>query len=178
MDIYLTTDVQEVNAEIKSQDITLQHNDLGISAEIVQEQPVNVLIEQQVLEMELAIVQTGEVRGIETVKQVGEEISALRFVKSGIDGKIYICDSTNLNDADLAIGITTSSASKDGFIRVTSAGFVSDSNWNWDTTKVIRFDNLGRPTQDVPLIGFNQIVAVPVTPTMICITLKNAVKLI
>jgi hypothetical protein len=178
MDIYLTTENPQVTAEMQTQDITVQHNDLNFSAEIVSEAPVEAVMEQQVLELELAIVQAGEVRGIETVKQAGEIISALRFVKSGADGKIYICDSTNINDADLVIGITTSSALADGYVRVTGAGFVSDSSWNWDTTKVIRFDNLGRPTQDVPLIGFNQIVAVPVTPTMICITLKNAIKLI
>lgn len=107
----------------------------------------------------------------------GENISAYRVVRPHTDGKIYICSSANSAFAELACGITFKAASKDEPVNFMTSGYFTESTWNWDTARPVFFDSLGRFTQTVPTSGFIQIVATPVTPTGLCVNIRNSVIL-
>lgn len=107
----------------------------------------------------------------------GENISAYRVVRPAVDGKIYICDSSNPAHAETACGITYKATAINDPVNFMSNGYFTEATWNWDVTKPIFFDSLGRFSQTPPASGFVQIVAVPVSATRICVLIKSSVVL-
>ena len=106
----------------------------------------------------------------------GENISALRVVRSGPSGVVY-ADSSDLADADMAIGISTISAVQGASVTVKSGGLMTDVSWNWTLDKPIYFTSTGALTQTAPTTGFSQQVATPATATTINVNINQSIKL-
>ena len=142
------------------------------------ETPVELVNEERdlILVVSGAIVQTPTVlfTGV-----AGEVLSALRVVKGSSNGRLWYCSSVVVGDSGLVIGITTTSASAAGAtVSYMKDGEMTDSSWNWDTTKPIYCGTDGALTQTVPTSGFRQVVAVPLSPTKISIQIKEPIILL
>ena len=122
----------------------------------------------------------GIIRIIETDKSsgvipviAGEQISALRAIKV-IDDKAYVCDSSNVEDADLCIGISVTAANQGESLAVQTSGIMEDSSWNFIAGQPIYFNAEGRLEQTVPLENFSQIIGYSITESKLKIEVQQA----
>ena len=105
----------------------------------------------------------------------GMDISALRVVRGARNGAIY-ANSSDIDDMDTALGITSSAANTGEDAIVRSFGDMEDCSWTWVPGSIF-FDSLGRLTQSAPITGFVQQVATAATATQITVNIKQSIKL-
>lgn len=107
----------------------------------------------------------------------GETINALRVVYGKDDGRLYKCDALDVNLENRAVGISLNAGAIAYTIDYIMAGIMEDSSWSWDLTKRIFCGADGILTQNQPLNGFSQIVAIPLTDKKINVVIHQSIKL-
>lgn len=83
------------------------------------------------------------------VANAGQSISALRAVKFTGSGLFYI-DSENLGDANLCVGITTTSATTGSPVSYLMRGFLDDASFSWVIGSSVFVGSNGALTQTPP----------------------------
>jgi len=109
------------------------------------------------------------------VSEAGENLSALRVVKKAPDGKVYLCDSSDQNDYNKAIGITTIASSIGDKIEYILWGELSDLTWSWNVNEPIYFDSQGKLTQTPGSVLYQEI-AIAQTTTNIFVKILDSIK--
>ena len=108
-------------------------------------------------------------------REAGENISALKCVRGDADGKVYVA--TNLN-APSIIGVTTTSATIGNLINIRTDGQMEDSSWAWEEDLPIFCGAFGALTQIPPTSGYSCPVGIPISPTAMIVSIKQAIKLV
>lgn len=105
----------------------------------------------------------------------GTTLSALRVVVLSDDYELIYADSTNLDHAFSALGITTQAFNVATPASAVTRDRVSDSSWNWDIRKPIWLGQEGQLTQIFPTTGFERQVAQVLSPTDILFCAEEAI---
>jgi hypothetical protein len=83
--------------------------------------------------------------------------------------------------ANLVLGITVNAASAGGTLEIVRAGEISEPTWNWTLGAPIFLGTDGLMTQTAPVNPaalFSLVVAFPVTPTKIYVSIREPIYLI
>lgn len=96
------------------------------------------------------------------------------------NGVIRHADNSNINNAQRVFGITTGSAAAGGAAHVQVAGEIEEPTWNWDLSLPIYLGREGLLTQIAPEwpASFIIVIAKPVTPTKIFISIREPIALL
>lgn len=78
-------------------------------------------------------------------------------------------------DADLVIGLTTTSAVQGGSVGVITAGEVIESSWAWIYGVPIWLGDNGLLTQIPPVTGWKQLIATVKSPTIIVMSIRQTI---
>jgi hypothetical protein len=137
----------------------------------------NVVIETFVtgLDPVVQVVERGfvpsEPRSVDGLSIALHAVSGHIVVRSLGDGTADAADSSNVGHANSVIGVTPGAVSAGGQLQYRALGEMSDPSFNFVFGPVY-FDNLGRLTQVVPVVGFVQQVAIALSQTKIAIRLQ------
>ena len=91
--------------------------------------------------------------------------------------KLRHADSTNINHADMIIGITITSALFGEEIVVQKKGDIKNTSWLFDLDESIFFNSFGNITQTPPSVGFSQKVGIPVSSDTLRMAYTTAIVL-
>lgn len=116
----------------------------------------------------------GPTGGTATVT-AGENISALRVLRGHADGKYRLCRLQN-DDFGTAICLSITAATADNPINVIYFGTHTDALWTWSVNTPIFLGANGSLTQTPSNTIYNQIVAIPISETVIKINIHQPVR--
>ena len=109
----------------------------------------------------------------------GENIGAHTAVVMNSAGTaVLAADSSDITDADVVVGITSTAASFGDLITVFRKGDFTNGSWSWTINQSIFFNTAGQLTQTAPTSGFSQKVGIPLSATSFRIAIGPAVILL
>jgi hypothetical protein len=97
------------------------------------------------------------------------------------DDDVLYASNTTANHANLVLGITLNAASAGGMLEIVRVGEVSEPTWNWTLGAPIFLGTEGLMTQTPPVNPtalFSLVVAFPITPTKIYVSIREPIYLI
>lgn len=105
--------------------------------------------------------------GIDTRVTVtaGEVLGGHKAIKLGAGGKAFYASADVADDALKVIGISITAADIDATVTVKISGKITESTWDWDTTKPVFLGVDGRLTQTEPTSGVSLVMGWPLSAT-------------
>ena len=116
-------------------------------------------------------------------KTAGSSIGGHRIVVTSptTEEEVLYGSNTIATHANLVLGITVNAASAGGTLEIVRAGEISEPTWNWTLGAPIFLGTDGLMTQTAPVNPaalFSLVVAFPVTPTKIYVSIREPIYLI
>jgi hypothetical protein len=144
---------------------------------IVVESATSIAVPVQMVEVVTVGIQgppgTGAVQSV-----AGEALSALRVVYADpADGRAYYADNGTLSHAASLIGVTTAAVTAGDTVDIQASGYLTDSNWSWDTDgdPALYLGTNGAIVQGAPGGAFVAPVGFVVSPTKIFIRIHQSI---
>jgi hypothetical protein len=101
-----------------------------------------------------------------------------RLVAFSDNGILEYASKDNIQHANKVLGITLNAANLNEELIIRFAGVIEDISWTWNWLLPIFLSTNGLMTQTPPATGTSLVVATPLTPTTILISIKEPIILI
>jgi hypothetical protein len=116
-------------------------------------------------------------------KIAGSSIGGQRIVVTSptSNDQVLYGSNTTATHANLVLGITVNAASAGGTLEIVRSGEITESSWNWTLGAPIFLGTNGLMTQTAPVNPsalFSLVVAFPITPTKIYVSIREPIYLI
>lgn len=172
-DITLNPQQQTLQLSPRQEEIVLSPQEATI---VVEEQAHIVVANERSVDVVTISVGSGG-SGASTTNDytAGNNLSALRVVRSNSSGEAIYADKDSLTDADALLGITTNAATSGNSVTVQSAGKLEDAGWSWTPGSRLFLQSNGNVSHTVPSTGFIVSVGHAVTATVILIRLREPI---
>ncbi len=103
----------------------------------------------------------------------GSNLSGHRAVIVDENSKVVYADNQTPSHTSKVLGITLGAAVIDDTVSVRTFGEVQEPSWNWTLDQPIYLGANGVLTQALPITGFLLVLAFPISPTKIFISIKQ-----
>lgn len=117
----------------------------------------------------------GPAGGASVSRLAGEVLSALVAVYEQ-DGQVFALDPQDPDQAQLLLGITTTSASLGGTVTVQRMGTIDDAGWTW-AKGLVFVGAAGRLTQEPPTTGWEIVIGAAPAPTRLNLDIDEPIWL-
>jgi hypothetical protein len=102
-------------------------------------------------------------------------ISGQRVLTVDNDGYAIHADRTIIDHMTKIVGVSTHAVTDNGFVQITSSGYLEESTWNWAPNDPVFLGLNGELTQAIPTSGFMIIIATVLSPTKLLINMKEPI---
>lgn len=118
---------------------------------------------------------------VQFIGKAGTDLGGHRAVKKDSFNLVQYASSDNILDVGKVLGITLGASLTGSSISIVREGEIEEPSWNWLLDMPIFLSSNGQLTQVVPsypTYAFSQILAFPITPTRILVTIREPILLV